>query len=116
MSLDLNAIRARADAATEGPWYFGGDTAVAQEMFQNHELIVSPTYPIIEFEPGEQGEADAEFVAHARTDVVALLAEVEQLSSLFKAAVDAHGQLVDELAALRRGGVPATPTTVQEGH
>jgi hypothetical protein len=76
----LEEIRARAEAATEGPWYYGGDTRVAQEMFQNHELIVSPTYPIIEFEPSEQGEADAEFAAAARTDVPALLDEIDRLN------------------------------------
>jgi hypothetical protein len=79
--MNLDEIRARAEAATEGPWYHGGDTRVSQQMFEPHELIVSPTYPIIEFQSGEQGVADAEFAAHAREDIPALLAEVERLRS-----------------------------------
>lgn len=79
--MNLDDLRARAEAATEGPWYHGGDPRVSQQMFEPHELIVSPTCPIIEFESGEQGVADAEFAAHAREDIPALLAEVERLRS-----------------------------------
>lgn len=85
--LDLDAIRACAEAATDGPWYHGGDTRVAQEMFQNHELIISPMYPLVEFADNEQGAADAEFAARARTDVPALLAHIDLLNSTLHAVL-----------------------------
>lgn len=61
-------IRARAEAATDGPW------GVSDEV---------PTF-VVTCLDGEGtitdylDEADAEFIAHARTDVPALLAEVDR--------------------------------------
>lgn len=77
----LEEIRARAEAATEGPWFTGG--AGRWPSLKPHELIVSPKYPLMEFEDTEQGRADAKFVAAARTDVPALLDEIDrQMSTL----------------------------------
>ncbi len=70
--LDLPAIAARTDAATPGPW---SSTA---------------TYPHLVMQPDDDGwmisfnlagkmVEDAAFVAHAREDVPALLAEVQRL-------------------------------------
>lgn len=73
-NLDLPAIKARYEAATEGPWtgednYVRGDHGV---------LAMCPCYG-----PGYLAEfpaaANAEFIAHARTDVPELVAEVERL-------------------------------------
>jgi len=64
-ALDLDAIRARVDAATEGPW-----------------------------------EASHEFAAHARTDIPALLAEVERLRAERDAA---HEHLAYHLRDFRPG-------------
>ncbi|HEV2929940.1 MAG TPA: hypothetical protein VGW74_14705, partial [Propionibacteriaceae bacterium] len=82
-TLDLDAIEARADAATPGPWH--GE----HEQYEGRELLCvsigdygwvcsgerSPEYDI----DSEQGKADAEFIAHARTEVPALVAEVRGL-------------------------------------
>ncbi|MCW2529343.1 MAG: hypothetical protein JWM76_4203, partial [Pseudonocardiales bacterium] len=83
--LDLDAIRARVDAATEGPWRRAGWCAVESE----HECSNTHTCRGIAVTNGmgpapyeqwrDQELADAEFIAHARTDVPALLAEVERL-------------------------------------
>lgn len=74
--VDVAAIRARVDAATIGPW-------VAIHWPQHHPD--DPEWEVeshaLEFDDprgiaghgAEQGEADAEFIAHARTDVPALL-------------------------------------------
>ncbi|GAB7039728.1 MULTISPECIES: hypothetical protein [Catenuloplanes] len=77
--LNLNAIRRRCETATPGPWmtgsYFGARTlgpAVA---------VISGNLPPIELDPLRNGKADARFIAHARKDVPALLAEVERLSA-----------------------------------
>lgn len=72
MPLDLKAIRARLDAATPGPWKH-------ENKGQDHRVI-TPT--------GRQwniGDAiyhaedrDAEFIAHAPTDIAALIEALEK--------------------------------------
>jgi len=74
--LDLDAIRARAEAATDGPWERYGDGS--------HEVYCAANFEDTAYEPpdvtyGSDRPADAEFIAHARTDVPALIAEVERL-------------------------------------
>jgi hypothetical protein len=96
MSLDLEVIKARAGAATSGPWRVVCDdserpTTVWQECTSaDHPVAEDPgrQYVFDDCRDGELHaepffrEADAEFVAHARTDVPALLAEVERLRAM----------------------------------
>lgn len=80
MSLDIDAIKARADAATPGPWeakcihvYMGGE---------GQYRVGPPNRP-----PSFQGvvsPSDAEFFAHAREDVPALVAEVERQDEVIR--------------------------------
>lgn len=71
----LNDIRARADGATSGPWGCYGDGA--------HEVFDAGEYS--DGDPGEVVAAvidklsDAVFIAEAREDIPALLAEVRRL-------------------------------------
>ena len=74
MALDLGAFRARAEAATEGPWTWASHTTA-----DGDEWAV--------FDPADHALAsnrdgwapDAEFIAHARSDIPALLDEVERV-------------------------------------
>jgi hypothetical protein len=61
----LTAMKARADAASAGPWELGGigDFGWTVRM--------GPTS--VETEDNEQGQLDGQFIAQARTDVPALL-------------------------------------------
>lgn len=65
--LNLDAIEARVAAATDGPWKHGG----------NDGLVWGPRIgdPV----SGSTEPEDADFIAAARTDVPALVAEVRQL-------------------------------------
>lgn len=65
MSLDLDAIKARIDAAAPGPWYTDGYDNVVTE--QGDLLSDTP-----------DAELTAQFIAHSREDVPALVAEVER--------------------------------------
>ncbi|MGN7133404.1 hypothetical protein ACTHQY_09035 [Rhodococcoides corynebacterioides] len=67
-ALDLDAIEARADAATVGPWTLIG----GGEYVTGAGLLVAP-------DDGGVSSDDAEFIAHARTDVPVLVAEVRRL-------------------------------------
>lgn len=65
---ELQAIKERADAATEGPWEYDdkGDNCINAPGFEVCTDIMW---------------YDAEFIAAARQDVPKLLAEVERLKS-----------------------------------
>ena len=77
-TLDLEAIKARCEAATAGPWqaYFTthGDPYVAEEGRPKFGMVVSTS-------PDDYGRANCQFIAHARTDIPALIAEIERLLS-----------------------------------
>ncbi len=75
--MNLDKIRARIDAASKGPWQGGEDGLVWAPR------LGDPVSASTE-------QADAEFIAHARTDIPALLAEVERLRGLLGAEQRAH--------------------------
>ncbi|WP_430754636.1 hypothetical protein [Micrococcus luteus] len=68
----LNEIEARANAATEGPWEASMDRV---EHAGDSEYAVA--YDVAR-------EEDAEFIAHARTDVPALVAALRAVLELHK--------------------------------
>ena len=71
---ERDAIRARAEAATPGPWVNGSD-----EIFQSNASIF-PAPIVISRIPGREkypDNNDAEFIAHAPQDVLALLDALE---------------------------------------
>jgi hypothetical protein len=84
---DLAAIRERAEQATKGPWL--ADTAGHLEIYSQHEDEPALIF-IFDWIPDKGIEIDAyghlqerhpdlEFIAHARTDVPALLDTIETL-------------------------------------
>ena len=102
MTLDLAAVRDREAAATPGPWYASRRLPEPAQPGGPHLLICDagwdfddPEYghsaPVIAAKPAtgwpdtddhRAANADAEFIAHAREDVPALLAEVDRLRAL----------------------------------
>ncbi len=90
--LDLDSIKARCEAATPGPWRWWDASELRSLVFEDDPHLDDLSAPIVG-EPimGGFGEpewdisvADAEFIAHAREDVPALVAEVKRL----RAALD----------------------------
>ena len=77
---ELQAIRTRVEATTPGPWVEGDDVETAGEIYAG-----DPRVPILHGPPFEgPREEDLQFIAHARTDVPALLAEVERLREMIR--------------------------------
>lgn len=90
----LMEVRRRADAATKGPWeVFGGDGIL--EM-PGGKLIVS-----YRADEAFVEEADAEFCAHARTDIPDLLDEIEYLQGLLDACRAERDALAVQVAVMR---------------
>ncbi|GIM45942.1 hypothetical protein DNHGIG_14910 [Collibacillus ludicampi] len=85
----LQAIRERVNRATPGPWSIHREDVGDDVVFYVPTMIKSEKRTIVDSDGGliswsepctsEQVEADAEFIAHAREDVPALLNEVERL-------------------------------------
>ena len=109
----LADIQRRADAATAGPWMWGEETSEWGDCGPNLETVErGPAYS-----DGSQGakelvigswghdangisveDTDAEFIAHARTDVPRLLALVrEQAATIARTRAEADS--FDELAS-----------------
>jgi hypothetical protein len=85
----LKAIRARAEAATPGPWRFQAyvsDPGRPEEfgIAGASEIDGCPT--LVSGDGFLFEEKDARFVAHARTDVPALLAALEAAQALNREA------------------------------
>jgi len=83
----LAEIKARCDKATARPWFTDhGDTAVTSPVKDGDWDWIVPPAELAE----EEGEwydnltSDRVFIAHARSDVPDLLAEVEQLKAANK--------------------------------
>ncbi|MGE7271417.1 hypothetical protein ACQKK5_08155 [Brevibacillus panacihumi] len=66
----LAATRERAERATEGPWRVVPDTIGGIPIFDVRDRLDRSLVHTVE---------DAEFIAHARTDIPALLTEITRL-------------------------------------
>ena len=71
VELDLDAIEARVNAATDGPWEAYPDGLVWTKVPRIGDPVSGSVLP-----------EDAEFIAAARTDVPALVAEVRRLRAV----------------------------------
>jgi hypothetical protein len=78
MSLDLEAIKKREAAATPGKWQTRFVARAFASARKDPELLVVT--------PQSYDWLDADFIAHARTDVPALILEVERLRDELKLA------------------------------
>lgn len=85
----LAEIEARCEAATPGPWARkrGQFTRVVSFSDENGTVVAS-TYTSSFAPPKIQAMENASFIAHARTDVPALLAEVKRLRRWQKEAAE----------------------------
>ncbi len=94
MTIDLEAMRARAEAATEGPWEMVRGNTAPELRLPGFGLLATGAIGTVPYSRGPvdcgdpecdcyeiavQREADLTFCASARTDISALIAEIERL-------------------------------------
>lgn len=96
--LDIEAIKARAAAATPGSWC--ADPIEDEDVDWFVHSAAGPDFPIVARRVCV--EADAEFIAHAPADIAALLAEVERLRGLH---ADGCVQTAESLRTLIRAAL-----------
>lgn len=96
---ELDAIRERASRASTGPWtieageYTGANWLIASMGGSIDGLFYTVTTDNVHAsELKGDARTDAEFVAHARTDIPALLAEVERLRNQLQARMVLLGE------------------------
>ncbi|WP_328313148.1 hypothetical protein OG432_24715 [Streptomyces sp. NBC_00442] len=68
-------IRARVEAATEGPWHVENHKPSLERLVEDETGLLSVSLGYL----GNNNQDDAAFIAHAREDVPALLAELDRL-------------------------------------
>lgn len=83
----LEAILKRAGAATEGPWRYNDKWGYLAPVTAQRQI----SHICNEITRGY----DAEFIAEARTDIPALLAEVERLREVMKFYADQRNYVRD---------------------
>ena len=94
----LDQIAARANAATKGPWSYGGRNRIQTPVIDVDEADWGGEglsgYAIhAQQDTGAWRYADAEFMAHARADVPALVAALRAVLE----EIDKRGKLVTEV-------------------
>ena len=88
MSSQLDAIKARAEAATEGPW------RVRTDYIPGVIEVEGPTASNDYVAELSADKADLEFIAHSRADIPALVAAVEAVLELHEPEATGYGDWV----------------------
>lgn len=102
-SIDLDTIRERANAATPGPWGPDPSTSVGSSEFfayQRGSFLSGVCFADFGTDE-EQSPADREFFIHARQDIEALLAMVDDLRAKHTEAQELSMRRGEEIARLR---------------
>lgn len=79
--LNIEEIKAREQAATPGPWTFNDAILHIYQDVEHGERIANAE---IGQRKTTQKISDAAFIAHSRTDIPALIEEVERLKATMK--------------------------------
>ncbi|MBN9607824.1 MAG: hypothetical protein BGO26_10160 [Actinobacteria bacterium 69-20] len=95
MSIDLDAIKARLAAATPGPWDYVGQGWITHPG-TTFAAVGTPDQGMIPCT-----DADADLIAHAPTDLAALLAEVRALRKRAANLSLERAEFADEAQSLR---------------
>lgn len=105
--LDLDAIRRRAAAASPAPWTRHGADVHGSDGASGPLFVGRDGTSAVR----EQADRDAEFVARARTDVVALLDELDRLAD----KIDGRGGRTHDAPAATGAhrGEPAVEESVE---
>jgi len=108
--IDLDAIRKRCEAATEGPWYLDGTSPKDDPEGFCHRVLIAKTSRTqsvyAEPEGGAFPENDRTFIAHARQDTPDLLDDNtrlrEALERLFNEFRNSGNLDKDQLEAMQQ--------------
>jgi len=97
--MNIGDIKKRCEAATPGPWASDEDPMNDVSVWAGEKVIICNVGPsFVPVCPTQLSEmANAEFIAHAREDIPALLAEIARLRDALR---DAKSALEDTSATI----------------
>ena len=110
-AIDIEAIAARCEAATAGPWEVLSDELVDTVWLNAATPEDDKPIALFDYRPGPVNRANADFIARARQDVPVLLAAMRSMQQRIqdlleannreiKARVEAKRQLEEAMAKL----------------
>ena len=102
MKPDLDAIRARCEAATPGPWSCKQYHSPHDGSLIQYQAYKGETETIADITL----TSDAEFVANARTDIPALLAYIDELEERCRAYEQMSYEIARSLDTWKQEEVP----------
>lgn len=105
----LGQIEDRADAATEAPWEWEATNPTMTGANWNLRIAGRPGIRLAVSEY-QHGPANAEFIAHARTDVPALVAALHAILDLHEGAPNSVSALYPDPACNECGQTMPCPT------
>ena len=96
---ELTVIEQRANAATPGPWaIYRDETWMVVSIDATNGAVVAP-----EGDNLILSVTDAEFIAAARTDIPALIAEIRRLEQLYLESLRLVGDAIGLIGEMRAG-------------
>lgn len=95
MADDLDGIETRARQATSGPWQVLHDPRLDCVWLNAASPGDHGAIALFDYRGGQRNLADAQFAAHARQDVVALVAEVRNLRARVEELLEANSREVE---------------------
>jgi hypothetical protein len=109
----LEAIRQRAENATSGPWDVHPSLGVCNDCGNLYEVVESQMFfsPVV---AELKREEDARFIAHARTDIPALLDHIAELEAELAYMNGVVGTLLSSLSLIEEQVEGNTLLLVQE--
>ena len=103
-------IKVREQAATPGPWRYSD--AACEIWNEEGDTVVGG----VDSEEVSISDTDTAFIAHARTDIPALLAEVERLNVIAEQRYQLYDGALTKIATLEKALKLATEETVETLH
>jgi hypothetical protein len=108
-NLDLDAIETRANRATPGPWHLDKEVDINGEVWWDESPVANTMY-WHHSQPDDMHNFNAAFIAHARTDIPELIAEIRRLRAENETLSEFAARTSDEkMLLLRDGSTSAEP-------
>jgi hypothetical protein len=101
-SLDLEAIAARCEAATPGPWEVIEDALVETVWLNAATPGDDKPIALFDYRSGAVNRANAHFVARSRQDVLVLLAAMRSMQQRIQDLLEANNREIAQRVEARR--------------
>lgn len=92
---EIADMKRRAEMATPGPWIHASEGIIETEN-PNRRIVALTCKGSNRIAPPLPAAQNGEFISHARTDVLRLIAEIERLKAQLSARARSNCELVEQ--------------------